>query len=104
MKLLFVCNQNKNRSKTAEDMFRPTHVTRSRGLYGGEKLTTKDTQWADIIFVMEEEQAEELRTKFPDAYAQKRIICLNIPDIYIYQQPKLVLSLKESMKKYKHLL
>ncbi len=104
MNLLFICNQNKNRSKTAEELFKPFYETRSRGLYGGKKLTQKDTRWAEIIFVMEEDQAEQLRTKFPQAYTTKRIICLDIPDIYSYQQPKLIQSIKENMKKYKHLL
>ncbi len=33
MKVLFICNQNENRSKTAEELFKGKFETTSAGLY-----------------------------------------------------------------------
>jgi len=41
MKLLFICNQNLNRSKTAEELFKGKYNTKSAGLYNEKPLTSK---------------------------------------------------------------
>ena len=46
MKVLFVCNQNQNRSKTAEHIFRGRFKTKSAGLYNRTPLTEKQISWA----------------------------------------------------------
>jgi len=94
MKLLFVCNQNENRSKTAEKLFKNKYKTKSAGLYNEKSVTEKEISWADVIVVMEEHQRSELAKRFPKLYMEKRILSLNIPDIYYYKQPKLVNVLK----------
>lgn len=94
MKVLFVCNQNQNRSKTAEDIFKDKFETKSAGLYNDKPVNENQLSWADIIVVMEEVQRAEIAKRFPKQYLQKRILSLDIPDIYYYNQPELVKMLK----------
>ena len=98
MKVLFICNQNKNRSKTAEELFKDKFETRSAGLYNERPVTQKDILWSNIVVVMDDEQRSELAKRFPKLYMQKQIISLNIPDIYSYNQPNLVNILKSKIK------
>lgn len=98
MKLLFICNQNENRSKTAEELFKDKFSTKSAGLYNEKPVTEKQIAWADTIIVMEDAQRSEIAQRFPKLYAQKRILSLNIPDIYSYNQPKLREILKLRME------
>jgi predicted protein tyrosine phosphatase len=99
MKVLFVCNQNQNRSKTAEELFSTQFETMSAGLYNEKPVTEKHIEWADTIIVMEESQRKELGKRFPKQYLKKQILCLGIPDTYFYNQPELVEALKEKMSK-----
>ena len=94
MKVLFICNQNKHRSKTAEELFRNKFETKSSGLFNKRPLTEGEVAWADVILVMEEEQRLELAKRFPTYYLQKRILSLDIPDTYSYGQPELIDLLK----------
>jgi len=100
MKILFICNQNKNRSKTAEHLFNKKFDTKSAGLYNQKPVTAKEISWADTIIVMEESQRSELAKRFPKQYAQKRILSFDIPDVYNYNNPKLVSVLKSKVKEY----
>lgn len=104
MKLLFVCNQNENRSKTAEELFQDEFETRSAGLYSAKALSAKELEWADTVIVMEEAQRTEIAKRFPQLYLRRRILSLDIPDIYHYQNPALVKELKSRMKKMRSLL
>lgn len=97
MKVLFICNQNLNRSKTAEEIFRGRFETKSAGLYNSKPVTARHLSWADIVIVMEDVQREEIAKRFPKQYMQKRILSLNIPDIYNYNEPKLVELLKSKV-------
>lgn len=99
MNLLFICNQNKHRSKTAEELFKDRYNTKSAGLFNQRPVTKKELEWADTIAVMEDFQRKELSKKFPEQYLKKKIISLDIPDVYQYQQPELVKILKERIKK-----
>ena len=65
MKILFICNQNKNRSKTAEELFKNKFNTQSAGLYNEKPVSKKQIKWADKIMVMEDEQRTELSKIFP---------------------------------------
>ena len=104
MNLLFICNQNKHRSKTAEEVFKGKYNTKSAGLYAQKPVTSKDIGWADTVLVMEEEQRSEIAKRFPKLYLQKRILSLNVPDEYGYNDPKLITVLKSRMRKYNSLL
>lgn len=97
MKVLFICNQNQNRSKTAEHIFKDRFETKSAGLYNEKPVTERQLSWADIIVVMEDEQRTELANRFPSQYLQKRILSLDIQDIYQYGQPELIEDLKSKV-------
>lgn len=99
MKVLFICNQNKNRSKTAEEIFKGKLKTKSAGVYNEKAVSAKEISWADLIVVMEDAQRSEIVKRFPKLYMQKRILSLDIPDIYAYNQPELVVLLKKRVKK-----
>ena len=98
MKLLFICNQNKNRSKTAKEIFKTEFQTKSAGLFSQQPVTEKQIAWADAVIVMEDQQRTEIAKRFPKQYLQKRILSLNIPDFYQYKQPELFKILKKKMK------
>ncbi len=89
MKVLFICNQNKHRSRTAEEVFGGRFETKSAGLYNERPVSDKELAWTDLIVVMEEEQRIELAKRFPNKVLQKRIITLNVPDTFYYNQPEL---------------
>ena len=99
MKVLFICNQNQNRSKTAEDIFKHKFDTKSAGLYNGKPVTEKQMSWADTIMVMEDIQRTEISKRFPKQYMQKRILSLDIPDVYTFNQPELVKILKSKVNR-----
>ncbi|MDP7141314.1 MAG: phosphotyrosine protein phosphatase [Candidatus Woesearchaeota archaeon] len=99
MNVLFICNQNQNRSKTAEDIFKNKFDTKSAGLYNGKPVTEKQVSWADTIMVMEDIQRTEISKRFPQHYMQKRILSLEIPDIYTFNQPELIKALKSKVNK-----
>ena len=94
MKLLFICNQNQNRSKTAEELFRGRFETKSAGLYNETPVSEKELAWADLVLVMEDFQRAEIAKRFPKQYLQKRILSLRVPDEFHYNQPELIELLK----------
>jgi predicted protein tyrosine phosphatase len=97
VKVLFICNQNRHRSPTAAELFRGKFETKSAGLYSERPVSEKEISWADEIIVMEEEQRVELAKRFPELVFQKKVISLDVPDTFYYNQPELVelLKLKE---------
>jgi len=97
MDILFICNQGKNRSKTAAEVFSGRFTTASAGLYGDTPVTETQLAQADVIIAMEERHRREIAERFPRIYLQKRILVLGIPDIYRYGQPELVQLLKVRM-------
>lgn len=97
MNVLFICNQNENRSKTAEEIFKDRFKTKSAGLYNAKPVTEKQISWADTIVVMEETQRSEIARRFPKQYMLKRIFSLDIHDVYHYNQPELIEILKSKM-------
>ena len=94
MNVLFICNQGKNRSKTAAELFAGRFQTESAGLYSDPSVTVKQLGTADVVMVMEEAHRAEIAKRFPAVYLQKQILVLDIPDIYRYSQPSLVQLLK----------
>jgi len=104
MNVLFVCNQNQNRSKTAEEVFRGRFNARSAGLFNEKPLSEKELSWADVILVMDEEQRAEIGRRFPKAYMKKQILSLDIPDVYHYNQPELIELLKAKVDEISELL
>jgi predicted protein tyrosine phosphatase len=96
MNALFICNQNKHRSKTAAEIFKDKFDTKSAGIYENI-VTSKDLNWSDLVIVMEDHQREFIAQNFPKEYMQIRILCLEIPDVYKYMQPQLLKILNEKM-------
>lgn len=103
-RVLFICSQNRLRSPTAEQVFAawPNIETDSAGLGLGAivPLSPEQIAWADIIFVMEKEHRDRLSEKFSAHLAGKRIICLDIPDVYDFMQPELVRLLEVKVGKF----
>jgi predicted protein tyrosine phosphatase len=103
-KLFFICSYNINRSVTAEWMYDgvPAYEVRSAGTEEGSRfvLAKEHVQWADIIFVMEPYHLETLQQKFGEEVAGKKVHCLNIPDIYAFLEPRLMVELKTKLRPY----
>lgn len=99
MNLLFICNQNQHRSKTAEELFKSRFKTKSAGLYNSKPVTQKEVSWADTIIVMEDFQRDEIVKRFPNESLKKRLLSFDVPDIYRYNQPELIKLLNSRMDK-----
>lgn len=103
-KLLFLCNQNRLRSPTAENIFSksPQLIVKSAGVDKDATVTINREllEWADIIFVMEKRQRNMIHKQFKDIYQRKRIVCLYIPDDYEYMDLDLINILKERLPYY----
>jgi len=97
MNMLFICNQNENRSKTAEVIFKNKFNVKSAGLYNENPVSEKEVSWADTIMVMEEAQRTEIAKRFPKEYMQKHILSMEIPDVYHFNQPELIDILKSKI-------
>ena len=104
MNILFVCSRNKQRSRTAETIFRNSQDfnVKSAGTEPSAriKLSAKLIDWADVIFVMEKKHKQRLIQNFPDSAKGKQIIVLNIPDEYEYMDSELVEMLETSVLSY----
>ena len=101
MNILFVCNQGKYRSKTAQDLFAKKYETDSAGIFSKiNPLTIEKIKIADVIFTMEDYQRNEIAIRFPKEYLEKKIITLEIADIYKYNDEKLIKLLKKKIKNY----
>jgi predicted protein tyrosine phosphatase len=103
-KLLFICSQNRWRSPTAEKLYVgfPGYAARSAGTEAGARIRVTEGMlgWADLIFVMEKKHAEILRQKFPEVLADKKLICLHVPDDYNYMDQELIDLLKAKLADY----
>ena len=93
MHLLFLCSQNKRRSLTAEKLFDgySKHQARSAGTENNArvKVTSGLLGWADIIFCMEKKHVRRIKEKYSEVVADKKVVCLNIPDDYNYMDDDL---------------
>ena len=102
--VLFVCSQNRLRSPTAEQVFasHPGIECASAGTNHDacNPLTPELIEWADIIFVMEQGHRSNLTSRFSQYLANKRIVCLEIPDVYEYMDPELVRLLKDKVPRF----
>jgi predicted protein tyrosine phosphatase len=99
IRTLFICYYNRKRSATAERVFGrdPALDVRSAGTSDEAMVQVNERMldWADVVFVMEDEQRRELARMFPSHAALKRLICLEIPDKYEFLDPELVGLLQE---------
>ena len=103
-RVLFVCSENRLRSPTAEQVFAdwPGIEVSSAGLNedADNPVTPELLAWADLIFAMERAHRARLQSKFRSQLKGRRIVCLNIPDIYRFMDAQLVRLLKASVPKH----
>jgi len=74
----------------------PGYDVRSAGTQPQARIVATEGMigWADVIFVMEKSHLGQLRRRFPEAMAGKRVVILLIPDDFEFMQPELVEELK----------
>ena len=99
---LFICNQNENRSKTAEALVPGSN---SAGLYSEKSPVTEELMnWADILVVFEQKQVEELKKRYPKQCFDKRIFNLDVKDYYNYGDERLTREVKGKLRGVKNFL
>jgi predicted protein tyrosine phosphatase len=102
--ILFVCGKNRRRSPTAEEIFAGMdgiEVSSAGTSVEAECPVSADLlQWADVVFVMEQRQRRHLQVHFPSVLKDKKIICLDIPDVYSYMQPELIEVLRAKVLRH----
>ena len=64
------------------------------------QVNARMIEWADIIFAMDLLQVEALRRMFPAHPALERVVCLDIPDEFVFLQPTLVEMLNERVPRH----
>ncbi|MDH5419002.1 MAG: protein tyrosine phosphatase [Candidatus Bathyarchaeota archaeon] len=101
-RILFVCSGNIHRSPTAANLFkdRKGFEVRSAGTSFGvlNPVDAELIQWADKIFVMEEEHREIIVRQYPEAAS--KITVLGVEDNYYRDDPQLKAILKEKLESY----
>jgi len=104
MRVLFVCHYNRKRSATAERIFgkHPELDVRSAGTSEDAlvRVNQRMLEWAETIFIMDDEQRRELGRMFPGHPALVRLVCLDILDRYDFLDPTLVTLLRERTAPY----
>ena len=99
LRVLFVCRLNVNRSATAERLFckRQDLEVRSAGTNEDARVQVNQRMmdWADVIFALDDIEEKNLRSMFPDDAALARIVCLDIPDVYGFNDAELIGLLQE---------
>ena len=103
-RVLFVCRQNRMRSATAERLFckRTDLDVRSAGTAPDAlvRVNTNMLDWAEIVFVMDDDQRQWLESNFESHPALAKIVCLDIPDVFSFLQPELVKLLEERVPQH----
>jgi predicted protein tyrosine phosphatase len=92
LKVLFVCAMNKQRSVTAERLYRndPRVAVRSAGVRSdaARRVGEGDLRWADVVFAMEREHKQWIAMRF-EGMRLPPIEVLDIPDEYEVMDPQL---------------
>lgn len=101
-KILFICTANRMRSATAEKIYQDDirFEVQSAGTHPlADRVLDKDLlDWADVVVVMEKSHRNFIRAKFPEYYAQKKIVCLYIPDEYAFMDEGLIALLRNKFE------
>ena len=104
MKLLFVCSENRLRSPTAEAVFSEYEGVEAIGAgtnHDAETPVSGDlVEWADTILVMEKSHRNKISKKFKEQLKGKKLVVLDIPDVYECMDPELIKLLKAKVPKY----
>ena len=103
-RVLFICEGNIHRSRTAETLYASTPgiKARSAGLSPLAKVqvTQELLAWADAIFVMEWRLVRMVKRRFGGDLATKELVCLDLPDDYQFMQPELQAALVQRLVPY----
>jgi predicted protein tyrosine phosphatase len=87
-----VCALNKWRSPTAEAIYRNDArlEVRSAGIRSDAKrhLSARDLEWADVVFVMDQDQKNWIREQFRESKLPE-IQVLDIPGSLVFMDPEL---------------
>lgn len=106
MNLLFVCSENRLRSPAAEELFSKYSGVSAIGAgtnADAETAVSGDLiEWADVVLVMERSHRNKISKKYKEQLKGKRLVCLDIPDIYARMDPELVKLLETRVKRYIH--
>lgn len=104
IRMLFICGKARSRSPTAAQIASQWDGVRAdcAGLSNDadDLLSVEQLEWADIIFVMEPRQKIKLNQQFRNELRGKRIINLDVPDLYSFMEPELVEILTRKVKPY----
>ncbi|KFL47073.1 hypothetical protein IL54_2495 [Sphingobium sp. ba1] len=57
-------------------------------------------KWADVIVVMEKMHRTKVQKRFRSSLNGKRMICLDIPDEFVFMDPALVALLEERLARH----
>jgi predicted protein tyrosine phosphatase len=104
---LFTCAANRNRSRAAERICRQLAEAKNRNIecesagvhpLAVRRVTKEMAEKADMIFVMEDYMKEILVNEFHQP--AKKIICLDIPDVYDMRDPVLEATLRKKLLPY----
>lgn len=102
--MLFVCTGNVDRSRTAEEMFKNIEGVKAKSAGTSITATTPLSKelidWADRIFVMEDEHQKAVLKLNSEARA--KVECLDIPDRYCHGHPELKRLLMEKLQRYRN--
>ncbi len=97
-RVLFICGKGRHRSPTAEQIFssRGDCETDSAGLGADADVvvTAEQIEWATDIATMEKRQLARLRRMFPKLISGKRVVCLDVPDVFSFMQDELTALLR----------
>lgn len=92
LRILFVCAMNLRRSLTAEHLYRSDSrvEVRSAGLREGarRRVSARDMEWAEVVYVMEREHKATLRERFA-GMEFPTIEVLGVPDDFEYMDEAL---------------
>ena len=101
--VLFVCTANRDRSRTAEDLYRkdPRYDVRSAGVapFATVRVDDELLLWADRVFVMNEREdghRTSLQLQFPRL--ERPTVDLDVPDLWPRGHPDLVSLLLRKLR------
>ncbi len=103
-RLLFICSENRLRSPTAAAVFNEHERIEAIGAGINKDTETPVTsdliEWADVILVTEKSHRNRVLKKYSELLKSKRLVVLNIPDIYECMQPELIKLLNSRVPRY----
>lgn len=101
-RILFICAQNRVRSLTAEHLFQGRHGCQaaSAGISAAARVALTDDliRWADMVVFMEQNYQDYVAQAYPEALLGKKLVCLDVRDLYYYGEPELKTVLEIKMK------